>query len=152
MIKDTDALVFPPSELANAMNQLATDLEVEHTGDTFTNSKRVGLLLRRLRFARAERSANHKQWQVTRADLDALARAYAMPGLPVPPAMSEKPAVANEGASACQDAKSAVDAEMQDAPTTTPYSADETGNEASTKASEPTTGSTGAAPNDLNWN
>lgn len=72
------AMMFPTSTLVRTMDQIAVEAEIAEVGAGFTNSKRIGRLLERLRFKRAQRTANRKRWQVSRDDLDGLARSYGM--------------------------------------------------------------------------
>ena len=71
-------LVFETSALTQAVNQLAVEQELVDVEDEFTNVRRIGRLLERLRFQKAKRTAKRKRWKVTQDELTALAQAYGM--------------------------------------------------------------------------
>ena len=73
-----DAAEVTPSQVSDAMNALAREDEIDHPGDSFTNAKKAGRMLQRLRFERAQRTAGSRRWRVARGDLAALSRAYGM--------------------------------------------------------------------------
>jgi hypothetical protein len=81
---NTAVIEFSPTELKDAMNRLAQDEELEHSGDTFTTAQKVGALLRRQRVERAQRTSGGKRWRISRGALDGLARAYGMPAMGSP--------------------------------------------------------------------
>lgn len=84
MLGEHDELEFDPSTLAGQMNELArADDLVDRDVGAFTNPQRVGRLLHRHRFHKAQRTAKRKRWRVTRSDLTKLAQSY---GLEVRPA------------------------------------------------------------------
>jgi hypothetical protein len=61
------------------MNQIAEEEDLVEGEEKFTSPKKVGWLLRRLRFRRPEaRNDRAKQWRVTSAEIDALANTYGM--------------------------------------------------------------------------
>jgi hypothetical protein len=99
------SIEFSPTELAAAMNRIAHDEEIEHTGETFTTAQKAGALLRRQRVERAQRTAAGKRWHMSRGDLDALARAYGMPGIDSP-----------IESQLCRDADSAGNADLRESP------------------------------------
>ena len=72
---------FEPGLLASAMNLIAVEegLTEDAEGEKkFTNAKRVGWMLKRLRFDK-EIPGRNKRWKTTRAEVDALGRAYGIP-------------------------------------------------------------------------
>jgi hypothetical protein len=71
-------LEFDTSTLAKEMNQLAVDEEIVSNNEEVTNAKRLGWLIKRLRFERTTRTEKRKRWKVTRDQLNAFARAYGM--------------------------------------------------------------------------
>jgi hypothetical protein len=72
-------LRFKTAELVERVNRLAVEQEVVgEGGDKFTNAKRVGKLLARLRFRQAEREGNKHVWRATQAEIEALALSYGM--------------------------------------------------------------------------
>lgn len=92
---------FTPTQVADAMNFIARETELDYVGDSFINARKAGRLLQRLRFERAQRIASGKRWMVVREDLDALARAYGI----------EPPDTSGVGCSdECRCVVSAVDA------------------------------------------
>jgi hypothetical protein len=62
------------------MNKIAEEEDLAEPEKTFTSPRKVGWLLKRLRVSRAERDNKAKHWTVTRAEVEALARAYGMSG------------------------------------------------------------------------
>jgi hypothetical protein len=71
--------VFQPKDLAEWMNDLAVaeDLAGEASGDkAFTNARRVGWMLKRLRLDKAPRTATRRCWKTTRQGIENLACAY----------------------------------------------------------------------------
>ena len=79
MLGDEEAKEFETSALTVEVNRLASeaDLGDDHFG-VFTNVKRIGRQLQRLRFKKAQRTARHKRWQVTRDELSGLAQSYGL--------------------------------------------------------------------------
>ena len=69
---------FSTKDLTDKLNELAVEKEIAEDDVKFTNSKRVGRLLERLRFEKAQRSARQKRWKITKDELEALARSYGM--------------------------------------------------------------------------
>ena len=75
--QQTGVLEFKTSELTMRMNGLARGFDlVDSSGEKFTNEKRVGWLLRRLRFEKAPPGKTQRRWCATRAEVEALARSY----------------------------------------------------------------------------
>jgi hypothetical protein len=72
------ALTFTPKDLAGAMNAAALEDDLSEPDKPLTNPKRVGWMLRRLRFRRAERDEKNKRWAVTPADVAGLVRSYGL--------------------------------------------------------------------------
>jgi hypothetical protein len=72
------AILVEPDAVAERMNRIAVaeDLAPKEEGKTFTNSHRVGWMLKRQRFKRGDRSERAKAWQVTREGIEAAAAAY----------------------------------------------------------------------------
>jgi hypothetical protein len=75
-----DRIDFAPKQLADTMHQIAVEEDIADADDAkkFTTPRRVGWLLKRLRFKRQARTGKQKLWSIARADLEALARAYGM--------------------------------------------------------------------------
>jgi Domain of unknown function (DUF3854) len=74
------AFEFGTSELTEQMNRLAREAELIKDGEEFTNTRRVGWLLKRLRFKKASPGKTHRRWALKVAEIEALARAYGMSG------------------------------------------------------------------------
>jgi hypothetical protein len=74
--EEDEVIDCAPGELAEKMNDVARSEELEHVGDSFTNSRKVGSLLKRLRATRGSRTSSSKRWRMSRNDLDVVARAY----------------------------------------------------------------------------
>lgn len=108
MMGASPSIEFTPTELAAAMNTIAQAEEIDHAGDNYTNARKVGALLRRLRLDRAQRTSGGKRWRATAGDLDALARAYGMPVPDTPP----DPGTETQ----CRDAVGADDAVLRETP------------------------------------
>jgi hypothetical protein len=71
-------LEFDTSGLAKEMNRVALDDEIVSDNEEVTNAKRLGWLIKRLRFERAPRTEKRKRWRISRESLNAFARAYGM--------------------------------------------------------------------------
>jgi hypothetical protein len=71
-------LEFDTSTLAKEINQIAVDDEIVSENEEVTNAKRLGWIIKRLRFERATRTEKRKRWKITRDQLNAFARAYGM--------------------------------------------------------------------------
>jgi hypothetical protein len=122
-----------PTDIATVMNQIASEDDIDHTGDAFTNARKVGRLLQRLRMDRAERTAGAKRWSISQRNLDALSRAYGMAGGECRSAVSAEAAVLRDtpptatangsqpvgDVEACRVADSAETAVLRDTPPTT---------------------------------
>lgn len=78
-----DPMIFTPSLLAELMNYVAREWGITEVDEDFTNPKRVGRLLKRLRLREAPRASSGKRWQVTREELASIAQAYGMARRPV---------------------------------------------------------------------
>ena len=76
-----EPMEFYTSELTTEMNTLAIEEELADGEEKFTNARRVGHLLDRLRFEKAQRTSKGKRWKVSRDELKAHARAYGMGSL-----------------------------------------------------------------------
>jgi hypothetical protein len=77
---EKDEKLFEPKELAGWMNTVAVEdgIAEEPAGEkAFTNSRKVGWMLRRLRFRKGPRD-QQRHWKVNRSEVEALARAYGM--------------------------------------------------------------------------
>src|SRR5262249_13027499 len=77
LIRNSSELEFSPKELALSMNAVVQEEEPQEDGKEFTNPRKVGWLLKRLRFSK-ETPTNSKRWRVSRTELSSLARAYGM--------------------------------------------------------------------------
>jgi hypothetical protein len=75
---DTWDGTFMPKQLANAMIDLADKEDLAEPDKPFTTSRKVGWMLKRLRFKRVERDDRGKRWAIDAEELQALARAYGM--------------------------------------------------------------------------
>lgn len=69
------AVAFTTAQLVDRVNALATEAELSGDGETYTDSKKLGWVLRSLRL---EKTSDHttRGWQCTRHDAESLARAY----------------------------------------------------------------------------
>ena len=67
-----------PKAVADRMNEIAEeeDLAPAEAGKTFTDSRRVGWMLKRHRFKKGPRERRSKVWEVTRKEIVSCARAY----------------------------------------------------------------------------
>jgi hypothetical protein len=74
--EDAD-FTFAPKELAERMNQFVAEDDSSPDGKEFTNPRKVGWLLRKLRFKKGTRDKS-RQWQTSMAEVNSLARAYGM--------------------------------------------------------------------------
>lgn len=72
-----EVIHFRTAELTNRMNVLAVRLEVTSEGDSFTSTKRLGWLLKRLRLDKSD-SREARGWKTTRAEVRALGSSYGM--------------------------------------------------------------------------
>lgn len=143
---ESETIEFTPTELATNMNQLAVEEDIDHPGDSFTNARKVGRLLQRLRMERVQRTAGAKRWRVSRADHNALGRAYGMDEAcqvavsavqePSPCSAAETTATHDGIDQECRVAISAVDAVSQ---------------EASSPEQDTAPAPAAATANDLNW-
>jgi hypothetical protein len=70
---------FTPSELAEEMNRLAADQKIDYSGTSFTNAKRVGILLSQLGLRRGRRTTTYRTWQISSAELEIIAQCYHLP-------------------------------------------------------------------------
>ncbi|MBL7077517.1 MAG: hypothetical protein ISS31_08590 [Kiritimatiellae bacterium] len=113
-----DTITFTPGGLASEMNQIATDEDLPFTGESFTNPKKVGYLLKRLRLRRGSRTSKAKIWELNRAELNDLLLSYGVPELP--PADDK---VLKDDPAECRDAKDA------DCAVNTEHSTEETAND-----------------------
>ena len=73
-----DVLEFKTAELAERINSLADELELADEGQKFTNPRRVGKLLKRLRFRKSD-SRLKRGWAIGRAEVASLAATYGLP-------------------------------------------------------------------------
>jgi hypothetical protein len=69
---------FETSELVEHINRVAKDQEVVDGDEKVTNARRIGWLLKRLRFQKATPGKTRKRWKTTTAEIISLARAYGM--------------------------------------------------------------------------
>jgi hypothetical protein len=69
---------FAPKDLAKAMNRVAVEEDLADEDKPFTNSRRVGWLLKRLRFRKCPRAEKTCVWETTEAEVEALAHTYGM--------------------------------------------------------------------------
>jgi hypothetical protein len=72
------SLRFSPKDLAEAMNNIAAEEDLAEQDKPFTNARRVGWLLKRLRLHKANRDRNGKLWETSPAEVEALANTYGM--------------------------------------------------------------------------
>ena len=66
------------SAITGTVNNLARDASLTSPDESFTNPKRVGKLLSRLRFTKATSGKSRRRWRITREDVEAVARSYAI--------------------------------------------------------------------------
>jgi hypothetical protein len=72
-----DDLTFTPGDLAAHMNALAIEEGLCNPGEEFTNPRKVGWALKRLRFKKSDtRNRKSKTWKTTRGEVEDLARAH----------------------------------------------------------------------------
>jgi hypothetical protein len=96
VLSETARVVFSTSQLTDRVNALAREEDLAEQEDAtagdgeFTNAKRVGWLLRRLRLDRAPRTAGHKRWEITLEELANLADAYGLTPKKIAPQSPEK--------------------------------------------------------------
>ena len=64
------------SDISERMNMLAKDAEVIGDGDQFTNARKLGHLLSRLRFQKGTKSKNARPWKVSRDHVEAMAKTH----------------------------------------------------------------------------
>jgi hypothetical protein len=78
MVKDLDGdLAFATKELAGHMNTIAIEEEIADGNEKpFTNSRKVGWLLKKQRFRKAPRATDGRQWVTSAAEIASLARSY----------------------------------------------------------------------------
>jgi hypothetical protein len=79
--EETQETVFEPKELASWLNTIAVEdgIAEEPMGEkAFTNPRRVGWMLKRLRLEKAPKAKNSRPWKITRGAIEALARTYGM--------------------------------------------------------------------------
>ena len=69
---------FETSEVVQRINRLAQEAEIASNSEDFTNARRVGWLLKRLRFTKATAGKTRRRWKVKITDIAALAHAYGM--------------------------------------------------------------------------
>jgi hypothetical protein len=69
---------FETSELVEHINRVAKYQEVVNGDEKVTNARRIGWLLKRLRFQKATPGKTRKRWKTTAAEIISLARAYGM--------------------------------------------------------------------------
>ncbi len=106
--KQSGILEFKTAELTRHMNGLARGQDLaDSSSEIFTNEKRVGWLLRRLRFQKASPGKTKRRWRATRAEVEALARSYGV-ALPQEPnaenaknAETQTPQIGVSASSAC---------------------------------------------------
>lgn len=111
-----ETIEFAPAEVADAMNTMADELELSKQGDTFTNAKKVGHLLQRLRIKRASRNPDAKKRIIPPEQLVDLAAAHN-----VPMTRADEPGPASEtpnpdGKKSCRCADVADHAVLSDTP------------------------------------
>ena len=78
MVGENEEFEFETSILCKAMSQRAQKAELTDQSGPYTNPKRVGRLLQRLRFAKAQRTSESKRWKITRDELSGLSRSYGL--------------------------------------------------------------------------
>lgn len=78
---DRDTMTFQTAELVKRVNALAVTAEASNDDELFTNSKQLGCLLSRLRFTKADKK-DARGWRTSRAEVEALQRAYEVPSEP----------------------------------------------------------------------
>ncbi|MBN1672936.1 MAG: toprim domain-containing protein [Kiritimatiellae bacterium] len=109
-VADKDLLEFATQDLTETMNRVAEEKEVTNAGEPFTDCRRVGLLMKQQRLRRAQRTAQHKRWRISRDQLAVLAQAYSME-ITIQQHGSNG-TNGNMAQAECRDAENAVPAEM----------------------------------------
>jgi hypothetical protein len=79
------AFDFTPTELAKCMNDLAHDDDQADDDGEFTNARKVGWLLKKLRIKRATGDGKNRRWTIAADELKTLAQAYGMSDPPKGP-------------------------------------------------------------------
>ncbi len=82
-----------PGALAAAMHAFALEEGIDYVGKTYTSDRKVGRLLKRMGIKRAQRTGAGKRWEVTRTNLEQLAKTYRMPAVDPKPALNAVTAV-----------------------------------------------------------
>lgn len=72
------AFEFETAEAVDVMNRLAQEAEIVDSEDKVTNTRRIGWVLKRLRFKKATPGRTRKRWKTTVEDITSLARTYGM--------------------------------------------------------------------------
>jgi hypothetical protein len=104
-----DRLEISPTKLAEAMNGVAQADELDYSGEIFTNPKKVGAILRRLRIHRGQRTSGGKRWSIEKQILEDFAKSYGI--IPDVPESVDK-----TRGDECRCAVSAVSAEQKGTP------------------------------------
>jgi hypothetical protein len=83
-------LKFSPKGLAEEMNRIAVeeDLAEDDNDKPYTNPRKVGWMLKRLRFHKVDRDRKSKLWETTPGEVETLARTYGV-GSPEPGNVSQ---------------------------------------------------------------
>lgn len=71
-----ETVSLKPAEIARSMNQIAKEEDLAEADRDFTNSRKVGWLMKRQRFRRGGRKEDGKQWDVKRGEVEAGAKAH----------------------------------------------------------------------------
>ena len=102
MLGAKDHLEFGTATLTEKINALAKDEDLggDHFA-SFTNVKKVGRLLQRLRFKKGQRTSGQRRWLVTQNDVDVLAQSYGQ-GVRSPKTNDTHDILAPPGVSSCQ--------------------------------------------------
>ncbi len=101
-----DPIEAIPGDIAERMNLWAVENEAGN-GNDFTSSRKVGHLLKIMRFRRRARKSGHKCWEIRRDDLAALATAYSVATTTqaATPTTTEQGAVCADGADGAEGAE-----------------------------------------------
>jgi hypothetical protein len=113
-----EPLDIAPTKIAEEMLNIAAADDLAEEGKEFTNARKVGWLLKRQRFTKGDRSEQGVTWRISRAEVEAGARAY---GLDPKDSANREPAPERQGSKVwnvrCPEKAGAVDpADDEDPP------------------------------------
>ena len=71
-----DLIIFDATQVAERVNRLAREIGIVGPSDKFTNEKKVGHVLKKLRFRKTTPTRTRRRRQGTREEIESLAKAY----------------------------------------------------------------------------